>query len=640
MGHDQYIAPDNSYYKPSRDPNEDTMKLVVFMTVLFVVLTTVLAVVYFKKQKGNVQPGNSNSTDVSSYISVASPTPTPIPELQSYQNPLLYPGVAQINSTIDSTAISKDALPSARALQETILIGKDVVTNYNREKPIFFGDPINYGSVPGIFTFRGNNFRNCAAFGYTQISSGTLTQTWEYKKIGSLLASTLSFEWTGLRWTGQPLAVKWNQNTKNHMNLFDSAKNKANLTEVIVAALDGKIHFMDLETGEATRNPINVGASMKGTPALDPRGYPIIYVGQCDNNGTTDTFGMYVYSLIDGKLLYKYDGSLDGAYRSHWNAFDSSPIINAETDTLIWPCENGMIYTFNLNTSYSEGTGEISMNPTCTGYKYIFNDTSGIYLGVESSIACYGNLGYFMDNTRDLVCIDLNTLKMVWCVRVGDDSDVTPMINEENGVPYIYIGTEVDNQGGQGQYCGAAYVYKVNGLTGEIVWQTSQPCYTYNGETSDTDQSGGCFGNPVYVKNPDRNKSDLVVFSFSMTNNLASGNKLVAYDKDLGTVVWEYNMNIYSYSSPVCVYDSEGNPYILIADSIGQIHLVDAITTEENPNTHKTVAKRICYIQTQKRLGTSEATSSGVCFEASPIVIENTMVIGTTSGSVFGIKIG
>ena len=46
---DQYIEPNNSYYRPSRDPNEGTMTLVVVITLLFVCLTGVLAAVYFKK---------------------------------------------------------------------------------------------------------------------------------------------------------------------------------------------------------------------------------------------------------------------------------------------------------------------------------------------------------------------------------------------------------------------------------------------------------------------------------------------------------------------------------------------------------------------------------------------------------------
>ena len=624
---DQYIEPDNRFYKPTRDPNEGTMTLVVVITLLFVCLTGVLAAVYFKKVTAKETIADIDTTDQSGYISVASPTPTPVPPITDYQNPILYPGLASVNINTE-LAVVPECVPSARKINQTVMQNGTLVEgDYVRETPIYMQDPVFYGSVPGILTFRGNNFRNCASFGYTNLYRGALTERWEFSGIGKKLASTMNFEWSGVRWTGQPLIVEWPAGLRQIMNMNDSAKQQQSLTEVIVAALDGKIYFFNLQNGEQTRDPINVGASIKGTPAIDPRGYPIIYVGQTDNNGG-NTFGFYIYSLIDGALLYSYDGSDDGAYRSNWNAFDSSPIIDGDTDTLIWPCENGFIYTFDLNTYYAGGT--VSVSPVVTGYKYIFEDNVGSHMGVESSIAVYGNYGYFMDNTKNLCCLDLNTFEMVWTKVLGDDSDITPVINEENGIPYVYIGTEVDNQQGPGEYCGAAYIYKINGLTGATEWQNSEACYTFNGESSDSDQSGGCFGNPIIGKGK---ISNLIIFSFSMTNGLASGNKVVAYDKDLGTKVWEYNMNIYSYSSPVDFYDSEGNAYIVICDSIGQIHLINADPRIEDKQ------RRITYIQTRRNLGKSGETASGICIEASPVVYEGMLVVGTTSGSVFGVAI-
>lgn len=621
---DQYIEPDNSYYKPSRDPNEGTMTLVVVITLLFVCLTGVLAAVYFKKVTTKETLANIDVTDQSGYISVASPTPTPVAPMADYQNPILYPGLAAVRINKDVTPVP-ECVPAARKINQTVTVNKTIVEGpYNREKPIFMPDPVLYGSIPGIFTFRGNNFRNCASFGYTNVYRGSLSQRWEFTGIGKKLASTMNFEWSGLRWTGQPLVAEWPADVRQFMKMNDTAKQQQSLKEVIVAGLDGKIYFFNLMNGAQTRTPINVGASIKGTPALDPRGYPLLYVGQTDNNGGA-CFGMYIYSLLDGSLLYSYDGSDDGAYRSNWCAFDSSPIVNGDTDTLIWPCENGMIYTFDLHTNYARGAASVTVSPVVTGYKYMFDNNVGSRMGVESSIAVYGNYGYFVDNTMNLCCLDLNTLEMVWTKVLGDDSDVTPVVSEENGIPYVYIGTEVDNQGGTGEYCGAAYIYKVNGLTGEEVWASSEPCYTFNGESSDNDQNGGCFGNPVMGKGK---ISNLVIFSFSMTSGLASGNKVVAYDKELGTVVWEYNMNIYSYSSPVDFYDLEGNAYLVICDSIGQIHMINALTGE-----------RITYIQTKRNIGKKEETSSGVCIEASPIVYEGMLIVGTTSGSVFGIAV-
>ena len=118
-----------------------------------------------------------------------------------------------------------------------------------------------------------------------------------------------------------------------------------------------------------------------------------------------------------------------------------------------------------------------------------------------------------------------------------------------------------------------------------------------------------------------------------MTNDLAAGNKLIAYDKTLGTKVWEYNMNIYSYSSPVDFYDSEGNAYLIICDSIGQVHMISAETGIADKD------RRITYIQTKRNLGKSSETSSKICIEASPVVYEGMLVVGTTSGSIFGIAV-
>ena len=623
---DQYIEPDNSYYEMSTDPSQGTMKLVIALTALSVILTSVLAIVYFREKNKPVNQVTNVIGGTDTYISVATATPTPVPPIQAFQNPLLYPSSALINTTTD-LPISDACIPSTRGLTQNVINGAVIVSDYQRENEIFMGDPLEYSSVAGITTFRGNNFRNTATFGYLSPvgdSIDTITQVWEFSGTGSRLASSQTFEWEGFQLTGQPLVVRWSSDIRSSMNLYPDKAAKEDLTEVICACLDGLVYFFDIDDGSQTRDPIYVGASIKGTPSVDPRGFPLLYLGQGDDNGD-DGFGMYIYSLIDGSQLYFYDGGDDGAYRMNWGAFDSSPIIDAITDTLIWPCENGIIYTFTLNTEYVSGSSSIMVNPVCTGYKYIFNDTQGRYLGVESSIAVYGNYGYFIDNNSNLICLDLNSLEMIWVFRTDDDSDLSPVISEENGIPYIYIGTEVDYQGGQGSYSGAAYTYKINALTGDEVWQTSQPCYTYNGQTSDTDQVGGCVGNPILGKGQ---ISNLVIFSYSCTTDLLSGNRIVAYNRDTGNEVWHYDMNIYTYSSPVDCYDQDGNAYIIICDSLGQIHLVNGQTGE-----------RISYIQAYRNLGTESETSTGVEFQASPVVFNDMMVICTTSGSVFGIRI-
>ena len=214
---DQYIDSDNAYHEPSRDPYQGFTPLVVVVTILMVVLTAVLAIVYFRSKETNEHGSDVTQNSVSTdYIHVASPTPTPVPPLQENQNPILYPATANANAMIltdDASAdmlpqnhgvvieqgeISKDALPSTRGTTQMITSNDNIVSEYARTQKIAMGDPLFYSTVPGILTFRGNNFRNCASFGYVTKDPNDLKQVWEFSGIGSRLASTMNFEWTGV----------------------------------------------------------------------------------------------------------------------------------------------------------------------------------------------------------------------------------------------------------------------------------------------------------------------------------------------------------------------------------------------------------------------------------------------------------
>lgn len=106
-------------------------------------------------------------------------------------------------------------------------------------------------------------------------------------------------------WTGQPLLVKWPQESKAKMNMYDWAKKDENLVEVIYACMDGNVYFLDLKTGKATRDVLELGFTFKGAGALDPRGYPILYVGAGYDsyNGTAHVF---VVNLLDCSVMYEF----------------------------------------------------------------------------------------------------------------------------------------------------------------------------------------------------------------------------------------------------------------------------------------------------------------------------------------------
>ena len=632
MRQSQYVRYDNQFHRPRRRKPDNGLRFMVGLTAVLVVAVVVLLLVsLFKKNpdetkvslSSSTPPLSSDNSELTSGIVIATPTPTPQANRQPYQNEVLFPATAKMNVTIGQPV--SDVSLSTRGLSQDIYNGDTKMSQFNRDPKILFTDPLHYQTVPGILTFRGNNFRNSASWGTVTVESGVLEQVWEYRNIGSMPSSAWSFSWTGTGWTGQPLAIQWEWDVQQKMNMYPEKRIKQGLTEIIQAAMDGKVYFFDLDDGTPTRDPIKVGATIKGTPAVDPRGYPILYVGQGDNNGADGKFGFRIYSLIDGSLLHFQTGKDSRAHRTNWGACDSSPIVNAASDTLIYPSENGLIYTLKLNAFYDKQSGLLSIKPETIAYRYLLNGISGGSIGVESSMSVYDHYGFFADNSGNLYCVDLNTLQMVWAKQLDDDSDVTPVLEEENGRVYLYVGTEVDWQKSEADYMGASYTYKIDAMTGEEVWQTSQSCWTHNGATSGDDINGGMLGTPIVGK---KSISDLVIFSYCMTKGLYSGNRLVAYNKLTGEQVWAYEMNLYSWSSPVDCYDAEGNAYIVMCDSGGQIHLVNGQTGE-----------RITYLQTIRNKGTSNEVKTGLNMESSPIVVGDIIIIGSRSGSVFGVKI-
>lgn len=491
--------------------------------------------------------------------------------------------------------------PNKFGINWEIISGGSIVDSYQMENPISFGKPEDYFALPGIATFRGNNFRNSAAYGNVTVTEKTLTKAWG-SNIGSLNG------WPGSGWTGQPLMVQWDDETKAIMNMYASKKEKEGLVEVIYATLDGNVYFYDLEDGSYTRDPLYLGMNFKGAGSLDPRGYPIMYVGSGDYlSGKVPR--MYIVSLIDGKILYERSGSDSFSLRANWAAFDSSPLIDAETDTLIWPGESGILYTIKLNTAYDKAAGTLTMNPdeiVKTRYNTSRSNNSSYWLGYEPSAVIVDRYLYISENGGMFFCIDLDTMQLVWSQDTRDDSNSTPVF-EWNGADggYLYTAPSLHwtNSGGKGYIC----VYKLDAKTGEIVWEKRFDCYTVDGV------SGGVQSTPILGK-PGTQLEGLVLYTIARTPNEWNG-KLVALDTATGEIVWEKNMDYYTWSSPVALYDTAGTAYIILCDSVGNMSLLDSKGT------------------------TLSTISLGSNIEASPAVFENTLVVGTRGGLVCGVKI-
>ena len=531
----------------------------------------------------------------------APPTTAPVteatepPTTEPITEPTTEPTVPEPTFIPAFTAVSD---PANWKVNWKIYQDKTQLDSFTRDTPISFGKGAEYAALEGVFTFRGNNYRDGAAYGTANIVNNTLTKLWS-NRVGSLQGSHSN--WGGCGWTGQPSVVRWDAETKAIMNMYPDKKAKENLIEVIYATLDGYIYFYDLEDGKRTRDPINVGMNFKGAGSLDPRGYPLFYVGSGDNrNGTRAR--MYIVSLIDGKILYEQSGK-DSATTRAWYAFDSAPLVDAGTDTLIWPGENGVLYTIKLNTVYDKSAGTISVTPENVA-KAVYTASTGKKVGYEASAIIVDSYLYCADNSGLFVCVDLNTMELKWAQDVKDDINATPVFEwGDDGNGYIYCGSSMEYAKG------TVYIMKLNAATGEIVWERTFTNVTYNELVS-----GGILSSPVLGKKG-TDLEGLIIYPIARTPSSGAGT-IVALDTKTGETVWSVTNSRYHWSSPVAVYTKENKGHILIGDSSGKITMYDA-----SGNTLTTI-------------------SLGSNIEASPAVFDNYLVVGTRGNGIWGVAIG
>ncbi len=461
-----------------------------------------------------------------------------------------------------------------------------------------------YTDQEGVFTFRGNNFRDNPTYGRSTFTKGGMTTEWSVNS-GSLTYGDAT--WSGSGWTGQPLLRRWSRETKAHMNMYDWAKEDDSLVEVIYACMDGYIYFLDMKTGEKTRDSLWLGFTFKGAGALDPRGYPIMYVG-AGYDSAQGTARSFIINLLDCSVMYTFGNNDPYSLRGNLSYFDSSAVVDVDTDTLIYPGENGILYLIHLGTKYDEKNGTLSMDlDKMVRWRYSTkrNSQGSYWLGMETSAAIYKNYLFVADNGANLFCIDLNTLKTVWVQDILDDSNSTPVLSMEDGELYIYVSTSF-HLGWRSSTTATIPIWKIKAETGEIVWQTEYECNTI------AHVSGGVQSTIAVGK---ADLKDNIYVTVAMSHGTGGGD-IVALSKKDGSKVWE-NQIAYTWSSPVCVYNQKGEGEVIYGGSDGVLRCLDGHSGEEK----------------------SYVTISDGTIEASPAVFEDYLIIGTRAGKIWGVHL-
>ena len=491
------------------------------------------------------------------------------------------------------------------------------VTDYQRKNPISFSeDDLNKVREHGILTFRGNYRRSLSSFGTAELTEFKLDHSWTFGT-GRFLKSDGVNYWSGNGWTGQPLAVIWDEDTKRLMNLYDTAKNKSGLCEIIYPGMDGMIRFLDMETGEPTRDPINVGMAFKGTCSLHPD-YPVLICGSGD--WATGPFGeqisarFFLFNLLDGTKLYEFGANDPFAPRA-WHGFDSSPIFYAPTDTVICPGENGVLYTVDLNIVYDKDAGTLTVSPEelvryvyyskAAGQRFEASEASN-GSGIENSAAVFGHYLFFGDNGGIFQCLDLNTMQPVWVLDLLEDINSSPVLEQTpDGGLCLYIATTL-KYGFNDANIGEACLYKLDAVTGEIIWKKPYEVHTVLGLAGGFLSSGALGEGPV---------GNAIFYTVSKSPSVDSS-YLVSIDRTSGEELWKREFPCDAWSSGCLLYDRDGQAWLVQCFGNGDILLIDAKTGVTKSQIHM-----------------------GANIESTPAIVGNHLVVGVRDERIIGLRL-
>ena len=535
------------------------------------------------------QPEQPEQPETAKPAQAAAPaTPTPMPAL--------------------TVTAAEDQAPSKFKLTESTYKGSKRQSDFKRETPINAQGGELYTYYPGgVFTFRGDGMRQNAAFGTAEMPLNQMSIHWQ-SDLGSL--RTESDTLYGLGWTSQPAIIKWSVEVRAGMNLNDEKKDVKALKEVIVAAQDGKIYFLDLADGQPTRDAIDVGYPLKGSVAVDAFGRPLIGVGQGISKlrGKTGSIGYHFFNLIDQKSSLFINGrkTKTQVQYSTNGAFDGTGLFERNSDSFVVAGENGLFYTVKLNTVFDfKNPTTLTIDPEIHYLRSKIGKQDNTSVSIEGSPAMYGSYAFVADKYGVLRCIDTTSMKTLWVFDTGDNTDATPALElgADNSLS-LYTGTSVFSRS---RKAGDAVIRKIDALTGEEIWKTEIKAKYEKSER------GGIKASPIVGQ---QQIAELVIFTVNLTEE---GGAIIALNKQTGQEVWKTPIPGGAISSPVAVYSKDGSARIVQGSLDGKLYLLDG--------------------QSGAALSTLDL---GGAIEGSPAVYNDILVIGTAgrdNHKLYGIRL-
>ena len=159
---------------------------------------------------------------------------------------------------------------------------------------------------------------------------------------------------------------------------------------------------------------------------------------------------------------------------------------------------------------------------------------------------------------------------MVWTQDVYDDVNSSVIFEEDDlGNKYLYVATTL-KYATNSHNIGEANVFKLNAMTGEIIWRKPYEVHTVKG------LAGGFLATGILGKGI---VEDYLYYFVSKTPEI-DGGYLVALNKETGEEIWRLDPGTDSWSSANMLYTEEGQAYLVQGGYDGNLMLINATTGE------------------------------------------------------------
>lgn len=437
--------------------------------------------------------------------------------------------------------------------------------------PAGFGQPYPNAAHEGLLTFRGNPSRSYYGEGPVPRTTPAVVHRFPDEPMcRTSLNLGETKVWCGMGWTGQPTIVE-----------------REDRTWAIFGGYDGHIHFMDAASGQRILPDVVTDDIIKGTPTIDPDGYPLVYSGSRDNYLRIIAFDR------PGQAEVLWTLHADAVPPVLWNDdWDSSPVIVG--DHMVVGSESSRFWVIKLNRT-TDAAGLVQVAPEIAFTTEAWDEEVLAINGdnkasVESSVAIHEDTAYFGTTAGLILGYDLGTLEAggtperVFRFFTGGDNDASVVVDEDG---MLYVASQYDRDLPRAREVGQLTKVDPSNALAPIVWKVDDAGAL----------GGGVYGTPAV-------HGDTVYVG-------TNGGRLMGVDRDTGVVRWTKQFELPLWASPVVVDD-----VLLMGDCSGFFHAWDVSDTAVDP----------------PELWSIEL---GGCIEATPAVWKGNIFIGTRGGHLF-----